>query len=492
MKLLVVIFALAATAIAQKTPNYSAGRSVMTHLFEWKWNDIALECERFLGPKGYGGVQISPPNENAIKPNRPWWERYQPVSYKLVTRSGNEQDFANMVRRCKAVGVNIYPDVVINHMADHNGQGTGGTTCSASSLSFPGVPFGPNDFNSKCGISYQNAQSIRNCWLVNLPDLNQGNGYVKEKIIQFLNHLIDLGVAGFRIDASKHMWPGDLEAIVGSLKNLNTDLGHPAGARPFIFQEVIDLGGEPVKNTEYNRFGAVTEFKYSAEIGRVFNGKDQLQYLKNWGTGWGFLPSGDSLVFVDNHDNQRGHGAGGSNILTHKTAKRYKSATAFKLAHPFGHVRIMSSFGFSDGDQGPPADSNGNLASPIINADGTCGGGWICEHRWRQMFNMVQFRNVAGDAPLANWWDNGGNTIAFSRGNRGFIAVSQESGDVNVNVQTGLPAGTYCDVISGNKEGSSCSGRVVTVGGDGRANIQIPSVNSEADSVVAIHVEAKL
>jgi hypothetical protein len=42
------------------------------------------------------------------------------------------------------------------------------------------------------------------------------------------------------------------------------------------------------------------------------------------GEGWGFVASGDALVFVDNHDNQRGHGAGGENILTYKKSKLYK------------------------------------------------------------------------------------------------------------------------------------------------------------------------
>ena len=57
-----------------------------------------------------------------------------------------------------------------------------------------------------------------------------------------MNHMIDLGVAGFRVDAAKHMWPGDLGVIFSSLQNLNTGHGFPDGARPFIYQEVIDLG----------------------------------------------------------------------------------------------------------------------------------------------------------------------------------------------------------------------------------------------------------
>lgn len=47
-----------ANAVGSKDPNFVPGRSVIVHLFEWKWKDIALECERFLGPKGYAGVQV--------------------------------------------------------------------------------------------------------------------------------------------------------------------------------------------------------------------------------------------------------------------------------------------------------------------------------------------------------------------------------------------------------------------------------------------------
>ena len=41
-----------------KDPHYLDNRTTMVHLFEWKFEDIADECERFLGPAGYGGVQV--------------------------------------------------------------------------------------------------------------------------------------------------------------------------------------------------------------------------------------------------------------------------------------------------------------------------------------------------------------------------------------------------------------------------------------------------
>lgn len=79
-----------------------------------------------------------------------------------------------------------------------------------------------------------------------MPDLNQANKHTRDRIVEFMNELLALGVAGFRIDAAKHMWPHDLWEIYSRLNNLSTK-AFPVGAKPFIFQEVIDLGGEGIK-----------------------------------------------------------------------------------------------------------------------------------------------------------------------------------------------------------------------------------------------------
>ena len=59
LSVLLGVLAPASLLSAYKNPYYAPGRSVNVHLFEWKWDDIALECERFLGPRGYGGIQVS-------------------------------------------------------------------------------------------------------------------------------------------------------------------------------------------------------------------------------------------------------------------------------------------------------------------------------------------------------------------------------------------------------------------------------------------------
>ena len=102
---------------------------------------------------------------------------------------------------------------------------------------------------------------------------------------------------------------------------------------------------------------------------------------------------------------------------------------------------------------------------------------------------MASFRNVAGFDPVANWWDNGGNQIAFSRGNKAFIAINNDGYSMDGTRQTGLPAGKYCDIISGNKVNGQCTGKTIEVFNGGTANL---SIKNDEDPVVAIHIESKL
>ncbi|XP_050462478.1 alpha-amylase 2-like [Cataglyphis hispanica] len=484
MYMLVCALTILSAVVAQKEPHYVRGHDGMVHLFEWKWPDIAAECENFLGPLGFGGVQVSPIQENVIVDNRPWWERYQPISYIWRTRSGTPEQFKDMVRRCNNAGVRIYVDVVFNHMTgDHKvALGTGGSIANTYNFNYSAVPYTRVDFHLPCAINnYNNATNVRDCELSGLHDLDQSKEFVREKIVSFLNDAIEVGVAGFRVDAAKHMWPNDLKVIYSRLKNLNPEHHFDVGARPYIFQEVIDYGGEAISKYEYNSFGTVTEFQNGMKISNALKGHDQLKWFVNWGEAWGLLPSQDALVFIDNHDTQRDN----SNILTYKSSKLYKMAVAFMLAHPYGIPRIMSSFDFNDFNEGPPHDSAGNTLSPIINPDNTCGNGWICEHRWRQIYNMVRFRNAVNKTSINNWWDNGQNQIAFCRGNAGFIAINGDHFDLKQTLFTCLQPGTYCDVISGSLVDNKCTGKVVTVGNDSKAYIQI--LTWEEDGVLAIH-----
>lgn len=445
--------------------------TTFVHLFEWRWTDVATECEQFLGPKGYAAVQVSPPNEH-IQGSQ-WWTRYQPVSYVLESRGGNRAQFIDMVNRCKAVGVDIYVDAVINHMAAGAGTGTNGS--SYGNKSYPN--YSPQDFHNTCTINSEdygsNRWRVQNCELVGLPDLNTSSNYVQNTLAGYLNDLVNIGVAGFRFDASKHMSVSDIQGVISKVNG-----------SPLVFQEVIDQGGEAVTADEYTGAGLVTEFKFSTEIGNVFR-NGQLAWMSNFGEAWGFLPSSSAVVFVDNHDNQRGHGGGG-NVITYEDGRLYDLANVFMLAYPYGYPKVMSSYDYhGDTDAGGPGNAvhnNGNL---------DCfGSGWQCEHRWSYIAGATQFRNHTADNFFtSDWWDNGSNQIAFGRGNAGHVAINKENGSMNATVPTQMAPGQYCNVLKGelSADGSSCSGDVITVNANGTINLNVPSWDA-----MAIHADAKI
>lgn len=90
--------------------------------------------------------------------------------------------------------------------------------------------------------------------------------------------------------------------------------------------------------------------------------------MKTFGTEWTFVPHNDAVVFVDNHDNQRGHGAA-VDILTHRDEKLYIMANVFMLSWHYGFTQIMSSFNFTLGgeSQGPPSNLEGETKNVTIN-----------------------------------------------------------------------------------------------------------------------------
>ena len=63
---------------------------------------------------------------------------------------------------------------------------------------------------------------MRNCKLVGLNDLALGEDYARQRVVDYLSKLVDWGVAGFRVDACKHMWPGDLQ-----VNTTHVDEGQP-------------------------------------------------------------------------------------------------------------------------------------------------------------------------------------------------------------------------------------------------------------------------
>ncbi|MEO1211185.1 MAG: alpha-amylase family protein [Cyanobacteria bacterium J06638_20] len=421
-----------------------APRTVFVHLFEWPWEDVGAECEAVLGPQGYAAVQISPPQEHVVLPEAgfPWWQRYQPVSYQLESRSGDRAQLQKMIRRCHDAGVEVYADAVINHMAGVE-RGVGSAGSPFTKYDYPGL-YSDRDFNTcRRNIdTYQDRDTITQCELVGLADLNTDSPQVQERIVNYLSDLVALGIDGFRIDAAKHMRAEELGEILTQLRSRFED-------DPYIYQEVIDPGNEAITKAEFYDTGDVHEFEYGRIVSESFLGINgqAIAQLETLGESWGLMPADKAVVFIDNHDKQRGHGGGG-NYLTHKDQALYELANVFMLAYPYGYPQVMSSYPFTDTEAGPPATPAGKTLPVFEEGTATCGDRWVCEHRWNTIVPMVAFRNDADGTPLNHWWSNGSDQIAFGRGDRGFVIINRNDQPLTQTFQTSLPPGSYCNLLT--------------------------------------------
>lgn len=65
----------------------------------------------------------------------------------------------------------------------------------------------PTVFCSGNVDDYRDLNNAYNCYLYGLVDLYGRSNYVRQTVANFLNQMIDIGVAGFLIDTAKNIWP---------------------------------------------------------------------------------------------------------------------------------------------------------------------------------------------------------------------------------------------------------------------------------------------
>ena len=273
----------------------------------------------------------------------PWWFIYQPVSYRLHSRSGDKKQFKNMINKCRQNGVRVYSDAVINHMAgngndmyaDHRNDvgscvhwgpkaGSAGSpwwttgwqyennayTGKRPGLEFPSVPYTASDFHCERSLnSWTDGNILNYGWLTGLTDLNTEKEYVQQRIADYITDMLSMGVSGIRVDAAKHIAPLYLAAI---FKRLKDNLG--GGELPDDFTAYLEviIGGERdlllCGGGEYSYGGPFTSKMKAAGLS-----DNDVNKIKIWRSdypkeypicGGDDLPDQRNAVGLDCHDDQ--------------------------------------------------------------------------------------------------------------------------------------------------------------------------------------------
>ena len=452
-----------------KSTNGLPPKGVIVTAFQQNWRSIAKECKETYGPEGVKYVQVSPP-EDHIK-GKAWWTSYQPVSYNLNSKLGTEAEFKNMITTCKAAKVGIIVDAVINHTTGAGNKdtvGVGGSKYDAANQSYPDAGYTKDDFHQidKDIYTYRDAQVVWNYRLVGLLDLDTSKPHVQQILGNYFAKLLKMGVAGFRVDAVKHIAPNEMKAIKKAASEAS-------GIKPeniWWMQETIgdSNGAKENQPDKYVGTGEVDEFEYSYRLRNYFSGSiDNLKHITD-----GLIPNKSAAIFVTNWDTERDNA---TSVLTYKDGKLYELANAFMLSYPYGTPNIYSGYKFSERDEGAPG------ATETSVPDASCGkdSKWQCTQRWTSIRGMIGFYNAVKDTKVTKWQDDESNNIAFSRGNKGFFAINNDDKQNDVKYNTDLPDGEYCNVYA-----SKICDKTVTVSG-GKVETTIP-----AHSAVALHIKA--
>jgi alpha-amylase len=259
-----VSFAWNVASLSERAGDYRSGqKGAIVDFVGWPHRDVEKECE-LLGKAGYLGAKLFPVNEHLMsnEPDdatgalNPWYYSFQPVSYQLESRFGSREHLMRLINTCRSKGVRVYIDVVLNHFtgAGHdclehrkysNECITWGRMTSSAALNrqspfythsdtyklssntgeppsneFPGAAIGPEDFHCHRELNtFTDLFTLNNGWMVGLTDVDTSRESVRERQAAFLVDLLSIGVSGFRIDAAKHISPGDLAAIFGKVKS---------------------------------------------------------------------------------------------------------------------------------------------------------------------------------------------------------------------------------------------------------------------------------
>lgn len=233
----------------------------------------------------------------------------------------------------------------------------------------------------------------------------------------------------------------DLSAIISGLSR-----------RPFITSEVIGAG-PPIPQVEYSGLGIVSASDFQATLRDAFT-KKGLSTLQDMATLVGGLPSDAANTWVCNQDSERGHDGGAIN---------YQEGAIYELSHVF--TMYVTSFSLKFVNvvhedmtgrttlESPPSCRliRSVTRTPVLPtvvsillyfskalvlilclysffvsfarfaAVGTCSGngganGWLCQHRWMSVSNLVPFRKAAAGAGTTHWQNGSPKQIAYERG----------------------------------------------------------------------------
>jgi alpha-amylase len=400
----------------------NAHADAILHAFNWRYADVEARAAA-IQSAGYKAVLVAPAYKSS---GSQWWARYQPQDYRVIHGPlGDTNAFKSMVNALRARGVDVYADVLMNHMANESAQ--------RSDLNYPGTSvlnlysgntayyngirlfgnlganfLGVGDFGeTRCIADYNDVWQVQNWRLcggggdVGLPDL-KGTSYVIGQQQEYLRQLKLIGVKGFRIDAAKHM----------TMSHINSVLTADIKSGVYVFGEIITGGG--AGSLEYDRFlqpylqntnHAAYDFPLQTSIRNAFSFGGSMSNLVDPAAYGQALAGSRALTFTLTHD------------IPNNSGFRYALMDPTDETLAYAYI-----FGRNGG-------------KPMVYSDNNESGDnrWVNAYSRSDIKGMIRFHNgVQGNDMQV--LSHGSCHIIFRRGSLGIVGINKCGSTVNASV----------------------------------------------------------
>ena len=257
------------------------------HCFDWKYNDIAAEMPS-IAAAGFTAIQTSPAQPDG---QDVWWWLYQPTGFYVGNNGlGSKEDLQNMINTAKQYNIKVIVDVVANHL---RGDGTG--VADNMNRNNHGDYWHENIGGAKDGDRYSVTHGD-----IGMADINSEHSEVQQIVLGYTNELKDMGVAGIRWDAAKHI---GLPSEGCEFWKVVTSQGM------YHYGEILNnpgVFGDAAKNAyrEYTQYIGVTDSQYGMDTRNdIGSGKCIAGYANLGSETDTNLPANKLVYWAESHDN---------------------------------------------------------------------------------------------------------------------------------------------------------------------------------------------
>lgn len=439
----------------------SAKEGNILHAWDWKFTDVTKSIKD-IAEAGYSLVQVSPCQVcEAATTNNDWWKLYQPYDYKFGNSLGTEDEFKAMCTAAKEYGITIVVDVVANHMA---GTGTGdcGTRKSEVDSWWTDEKF--HNTGVKFTGTYDNNRDMMVRSNIGMPDIDTSRSDVQQRMVSYLESMLDMGAGGFRYDAAKHIGTtSDTDTAKDTFWQTISKAVSAKKSDALVYGEI--LNGMPVTDEYYVTDGIkVTEsqkgwdMKDAVQKGLAASVGTDKPTSKDVAFTYVRKASASNLItWVENHDTYLNHW-GSTGLQGHSN---YMSDAQVMLAWSTVGARADAQalyFARPDGCSNPDNPDDNDASNKIEGVLGMSTKNFDWKNQ--KVASVNKFKNAMvgeGETLSAN-----GDVAIIQRGNKGVVVTNFGSSSANFEVSglSGLKDGTYEDASGQNGSFTVSGGKV--------------------------------